>query len=434
MKVKTSWPLAALLLMTMAACSDTTELGLTLVEQERSDIVYTDTLTLAMSTDTTAPFQTSSASRWLCGEYMDPEFGYLGAGFYCNFRIPTTNITFPTATVDSLVLTLTYDTLGHYGSILGTPTMQNWEILELDELITPDQSYKSNATFATKTSPLATFSFTPNYQDSILIDTVRVAPHLRIHLDPAFAQTLLTPPTADVYTTNNNFKSFFKGIFVRPVAGSSNDAIVRFFAKGSQTKLTLYYTDNSGSTPVAKSFSYLTDEDAESVVSLRHNYSGTQVLNNNSADTLVYVQGANGVSAKLTFPTLPNLGRIVVNKAELVFQSPFTAPTEFPSPLQLVAAEVEDTTYVLVDDLLSSLQRTGTYQVFGGARQTVSTNLVTYTMNVSQFLQRIVDGDVEGNALYIQAVTVLEPFRVALANQNSSAFKAKLYLTYTKID
>jgi hypothetical protein len=419
----------------LAACSDTTELGLSLVEQERSDIVFSDTFQLDMTTVATAPFKTSSASRWLCGAYNDPIFGETEAGFYCNFRIPTTNISFPNATFDSLVLTLAYDTLGHYGSVLGTPTIQSWQVLELNADITPNTTYKSDATFATKTTPLADFTFTPAYRDTVLIDTNRLTPHLRIRLDNAFGATLLNPPTADIYTTNNNFKSFFKGIFVRATGGSANnDCIVRFLPKSTQTKLTLYYTDNTSGSPVAKSFSYLTDEDAESVVATNHNYLPTSVLNNNPTDTLVYVQGANGVSAKVKFPFLPSLGKIVINKAELIFQSPFAAVVDFPTPLQLVAAEKVDTAYILIDDLLTSLQRTGTYSIFDGARQNVSTDLVSYRMNISQYLQRVADGEVTDSAMYIQAVTVLEPFRIALANQNSTAFKAKLSLTYTKID
>jgi hypothetical protein len=419
----------------LAACSDTTELGLSLVEQERSNIIFSDTFNLDMSTTVTAPFKTSSASRWLCGAYDDAIFGETQTGFYCNFRIPTTNISFPNTTFDSLVLTLAYDTLGHYGSILGTPTVQSWQVLELDADILPNTSYKSDAIFATKATPLADFTFTPAYRDTVQIDTSRLAPHLRIRLDNAFGATLLNPPTADVYTTNNNFKSFFKGIAVRANGGSANnDCIVRFLPKSTQTTLTLYYTDNSTGTPVAKKFSYLTDEDAESVVATSHNYSATAVLDNNPTDTLVYVQGANGVSAKVKFPFLPGLGKIVINKAELIFQSPFAAVADFPTPLQLVAAEKVDTAYILIDDLLTSLQRTGTYQIFDGARQNVSTDLVSYKMNISQYLQRIADGEVTDSAMYIQAVTVLEPFRIALANQNSTAFKAKLSLTYTKID
>lgn len=427
-------PLAAIVLFSAASCSDTTELGLSLVEQEQSNIIYSDTLSLLMRTQTTEPFKTSSASRWLAGEYIDPVFGEVNAGFYANFRIPTTNISFPNCTVDSLVLSLTYDTLGHYGSILATPTAQNWEVLELSEAMESDVDYKANASFATKPTALATLSFTPNFRDTVLIDTQRLAPHLRIRLDNSFAETLLNPTTTDAYTTNNNFKSYFKGVLVRPQAGGSNDCLIRFMAKGTQTKLTLYYTDNSTGSPVKKSFSYLTDEDAESVVALRHDYTGTVVLDNNPTDTLAYLQGANGVSIKVMFPTLANLGKIVVNKAELIFQSPFVAQTEYPSSIQLVAAEKEDTTYVLIDDLLTSLQRTSTYQLFDGTRQTVSTDLHTYKMNISQYFQAIVDNEIPDSALYLQAVTALEPFRVALVNQNGTAFKAKLYLTYTKID
>ncbi len=418
-----------------AGCSDTTELGLSLVEQERSNVLFTDTLTMDMSVVETMPFSTTSPSRWLCGAYEDPVFGTSQAGFYCNFRVPTTNVVFPTATVDSLVLTLVYDTLGHYGSILTQPNAQTWEVFELSEAMSASATYRSNATFALKSQPLAdNVVFTPNYKDSVQIDTTRLPAHLRIRLDDNFAQTLLTPTQSDAYTTNNNFKTYFKGIYIRPVAGAANDAIVRFLPKSAHTKLTLYYTDRSGTTPIAKTFSFLTDTDAESVVNTTHDYTGTEVLSNNPTDSLVYLQGMNGVGIRLQFPTLPNLGRIVVNKAEIQLQSPFSEDSTRPIPPQLVAAEKLDTTYELADDIITSLQRTGTYILFGGSRQTMTQSLFRYRLNVSEYFQRIADGAIADSSMYIQAVTVLEPYRLILTNQRHSSYTAKLLLTYTKID
>lgn len=418
-----------------AGCSDTTELGLSLVEQERSDLLFTDTLTMDMAVVETMPFSTISPSRWLCGAYEDPVFGKAQAGVYFNFRIPTTNVVFPTSTVDSLVLTVVYDTVGHYGSALQQPNAQTWEAYEMDAAIDINTTYRSNSTFALKAQPLAqNIVFTPNYRDSIDIDTTRLPAHLRIRLDNAFAETLLEPTQSDAYTTNNNFKSYFKGIHLRPVDGAGNDAIIRFLPKSAHTKLTLYYTDLSGASPVAKSFSYLVDTDAEAVVTTSHDYTGTDILSNNPADSFVYLQGMNGVGVRVQFPTLANLGRIVVNKAEIQLQSPFVEDSTRPIPPQIVAAEKLDTTYELADDVITSLRRTGNYALFGGSRQNVTQSLFRYRLNVSQYMQRIADGEVADNSLYIQAVTVLEPYRLIFANQRHSFYTAKLLLTYTKID
>jgi hypothetical protein len=55
-------------------------------------------------------------------------------------------------------------------------------------------------------------------------------------------------------------------------------------------------------------------------------------------------------------------------------------------------------------------------------------------MNLSMFFQRLVDNETDERAVYIQTASVTDSGRMLIANERSANLKAKLYLTYTKIN
>ena len=412
-----------------SACSDTTDLGVSLIEQEPANIIFTDTLSVQLETQSTHRFISSNLTRWIAGAYQDPVFGQATSSFYTNFKLNETNLSFVNCTVDSIILTLAYDESGHYGEVLNNPTEQIWEVYELDEIMEPGKTYFSNQSFNTKATPLAAnVSFIPNITDSVFVDNTTLKPHLRIRLSNDFAQRLLEPTESNVYQNNNSFKSYFKGLEVRPTSDPSNNSMLRFIAGDSLSKLTLYYTDNTSST--AKKQDFLTVSDYESVVKTNIDYTNTTVLNNNPTDSVAYVQGLNGASVKVTFPTLGNLGKIIVNQAILSVYSVQPLENTYPIPRRLILAEKIDTTYPYINDLSTSI----TDSHFGGLPSQASEGITEYKMNLSRYMQRLANGYVRDSAAYLQVELVTLPNRIIINNQNSNAYKAKLSLTYTKID
>ena len=418
-------------LLSVTGCSKPSELGLSLVESNSTEIFYSDTMSMQMSSVLTRPLLTDSRSRWLCGAYIDPIFGKSTAKVYTNFRLTSTNATFPAALFDSLVLTIQYDTLGHYGGNSSTFTEQTWEVYRISETIVPEQDYYSDKNF-TLGNLLATHSFVPKIYDSVSVQGVVRRAHLRIRLDDALGQELLNP-SSNIYENNTIFKDFLKGVCIKPKDGSSNSAIVRFFPNASLTKLTLFYRDSSN---VSRTYDYLSDGDSESVLAFEQNYNGTRVLQNNPSDTFVYLQGMNGVSARMEFPFLENLGKIIVNKAELYIYPAGEEDRDYPVPIQLFCLEkTADNNYLLVDDISNSINRNtlNPYLIFGGTLKYDGEQRY-FRMNISKFFQRLVDDETAEKAVYIQTASVTDAGRMLLANEKSENLKAKLYLTYTKIN
>jgi len=418
-------------LFLIAACSKPSELGLSLVEQDPADIMYTDTLSLDMQTVLTDPLISSARTRWICGSYVDPIFGKSTAGIYANFRLTSSNASFPNAVFDSLVLSLAYDSVGHYGGNISQLGIQEWQVYRLLEDLDPDESYTSDAHFSTG-ELLADFSFVPKVNEPVSVDDVARDPQLRIRLADSLGQYLMQPDSA-IYSSNSVFKEAFKGVYIRPKTNGQQSAMLRFLSESAYSKLTLYYTDSSG---VAQSYEYLMDDDAESVLNISHDYSNTGIFQNNSTDSIVYLQGMNGPSVQLTFPNLANLGAIIVNKAELVIQVAEEQDRNFLAPDQLFCLEKTSSDgYLLIDDVTSSVNRNPSdpFRLFGGLLQ-YDNDQAYFAMNLSEYLQRIVDQETEEAAVYIQTAAITDTERMRIGNGQANNLQAKLFLTYTKID
>ena len=429
MQIRTLFFWSSLLLI--AACSKPSELGLSLVEQDPADIMYTDTLSLDMQTVLTDPLISSARTRWICGSYVDPIFGKSTAGIYANFRLTSSNASFPDAIFDSLVLSLAYDSVGHYGGNISQLGVQEWQVYRLLEDLDPDESYTSDINFLTG-DLLADFSFTPKVNEPVSVDDAARSPQLRIRLADSLGQYLMQPDSA-IYSSNSVFKEAFKGVYIRPKTNGQQSAMLRFLSESAYSKLTLYYTDSAG---VAQSYEYLMDDDAESVLNINHDYSNTGILQNNSTDSLVYLQGMNGVGVRLAFPHLANLGAIIVNKAELVIQVAEEQDRNFLAPDQLFCLEKTSSDgYLLIDDVTSSVNRNPSdpFRLFGGLIQ-YDDNQAYFAMNLSEYLQRIVDQETEEAAVYIQTAAVTDTERMRIGNGQANSLQAKLFLTYTKID
>lgn len=428
----------------MVACSKPSDLGLSLVEQDRSDVFYSDTLSLMLSSNNDDLIVTSDRPRLNIGAYTDPVFGQHKASSYFNFKLPSTNLDFGVASYDSLVLVMVYDTTGHYGEVNVSPSSQEWEVLRLEESILEGESYKSDASFMTGSS-LANFYFSPNFTDSVMVLGDQESPQLRIRLDDALGQELLEPSDSTIYNTNNDFKEFLKGVLVRPVEASAvNNSIIRFIPRHPDTRLCLYYTqtvtdDNGNTTQEPRVFEFTMDNDVERVTNYEHDYTGTAVLDNSPQDSFVYLQGMAGANVKVSFPHLQaTLGNSIINKAVLQLYAMEPSSEAYPLPEQLVAtSRDEDGELFLIEDFLVAVQANGqiALSIPGGTLETDDQGQQVYNFNISGELQDLLDGELPEPSIYLDVFSAGSNIgRVILANQRHTTFKAKLLLTYTRIE
>ena len=421
-----------------SACSKPGDLGLSLIEQSQADILYTDTISFQIETVPTLPMESMQRNRFVVGAVQDPVFGYAESWLHLNFRITSTNVSFTGATLDSIVFSIAYDTAGHYGQVLTDPQAeQTWQLYRMNEPMETGRTYYADQEFALGQLLADDIRVRANFYDSIEVDGVREGAQLRVRLDPAFGQELLNPADLSVYSSNNNFKEFFKGICLRPKAGAPNNSLIRFWQRSRSTRIVMYYSqpDGTGSL-VSRRFTLQTDEDSESVLRIRQDYSATDVLSNRPEDSLAYLQGLNGLSLGVRFPHLASMGNILVNKAELWLYPAEAEQPGFPFVRQIVGATRNETinSYELIRDVSNSLLRTSSYQVSGGTLSRDEQGQAFYRLNLSMYLQDLIRGKVPNNLLYLQTATITNLERVILANERHTSRRARFVLTYTRLD
>jgi len=205
------WRLPALLLaagMAFAACSEPDALGIEVQpEGDQPGVYFTDTVSIEASTfleDSLRSDETVAAFN-LAGSYTDPVFGLSNASFFTQLRLPNnnTNFTFGVSPVlDSVVLTLAY--ADYYGDTLTPLTM---EVYQLDAAMSIDTVYFTNDSIATILPALFSGNIDVRPKDSVLLDGIERAPHIRLRLPVQFGTAFIT--SGDVNFLNNHIHYIF---------------------------------------------------------------------------------------------------------------------------------------------------------------------------------------------------------------------------------
>ncbi len=187
--------------------------------------------------------RTDHLSSNLLGSYCDQTFGTSSAGFYSQFRLPSTITSFGTSTIiDSVVLVFKYG--GYYGDAI---TPLTFHVYELTESIYSDSTYYSNKIKANNGNDLANITMVPKTNDSIIIGGTKTSPHLRIKLDTIFGRKILNA-TTDQLSDNSKFLDFFKGLYIKTdsITGNNTGTILYLSSVSSSfvSGIILYYRNN----------------------------------------------------------------------------------------------------------------------------------------------------------------------------------------------
>lgn len=431
-----------------SACTDSSPLGTNLVDNGRTNAIFTDTLTVKTATVdldsviTFSPTFTDQFATYMVSNYNDPILGTTNASIYTQFGYSVTQGApdFSGTTYDSAILWLAYDTTGFYGD-----TDQSWtlEAYEVIETMDPEETYYSNRTFGIGTVPIGTKTFTPDPINLVSLlsgmDTLDAGliPHVRIPLDDAFGQRLFNLDSL-TYADENLFLDSLRGIHVRAVG--DNDGIIGFNLSSGATRLSVYTTEND---TVRREFFFNIDGANAKAVNYVHQPATNILLNDYTfGDSVLFTQGMAGPTIQVDFPTVADLeDRLVINKAELVF-TVATLPNDdadmYPPSLQFEMYEItNDGTFTPIEDFVIA-SNVNQLAFFGGNLEEADDGLgnvvQTYSINMSTRFQQMILGAVS-ETVFIRVFDKNEnPERVVLYGPGHSQYPAKLELTYTKVD
>jgi hypothetical protein len=413
------------------SCKNPDNIGLDVIPaSDHLNTLYTDTITVTSSTVLEDSLRSDEVSQILLGSISDVVFGTSTASLYTQVLLgQTPNLGDSSLTADSVVLSFAYS--NSYGN---TSTPLTVHVYKLAEDMHLDSSYYTNRTFLDSAVDLAVNNqFTPKPSDSVMVGTANQPPQLRILLAQSFANELVALNGSSQYGSNDAWKAYFKGFYIKvdAVTGSDVGSILYFSPTSAYTKMTLYYHEDT----VARSYDF-TFSNAARVNHQTHDYTGSQVgmqlINSSFNDSLTYIQSMAGLKASISFPYFKHIidsGKILINKAELAITVPENTDTGFysaPSSIFLTAKDsVGGLTFVTdyLDQLIS----------FGGV-YAPTTN--TYKFNIGRHLQRILDGHLSDYGFSLNIVSsVVQANRVIIGSGKGTAnpAKMKLNLFYTKL-
>lgn len=444
------------------SCSESTDVGEDLLDQDQVGLGVMDTLSIrsisVRKDSVISPSSSNFSLTYPCGNFNDPVFGRTTAGFYMQLftTVAYSTASATNATVDSVVLSLQYDTLS-FGNIA---LPRNVGVYRVTEDI-PSQDHYSNTTFKTETTALNDISksFVPKIK--FVKDSVRVigytdssklvlAPHLRIRLDNGFGKEILSLDSAKL-NTNAEFSKIFKGLYIKPL--SEDEGFVRFSltrfdgtlrSYNLLTNVNIYYRDNKNTRRIMTLYAYA---DAFTSATKSVNFVSTpssllkNAINNQAAgDSVVYLQGMNGPDVKLSFPTIKSLkGRnLIVDKAELdLFVKPTADGFETPPQLAIRKKNTGTVSADLVEDYTYSLNKSSKLLSFGGKPQKVIINgetLLKYTFNLSYYAQRMIDDSSVADSLFVTFEQKSSSIgRVVFYGAKHPKYPMKLRLFYTRV-
>lgn len=445
-------------LLLASACTDPTDVGADLLEDDEAEVGFTDTLSVlatTLRTDTLLTyFPAKSAAEaninYLVGEMVDPIFGRSKSQIYAQVSLRSADPDFDaSAKLDSIVLVLPYDQAGVYGDLTETYGLS---VHQLTTFIDPAVKYYSNQSFPSEAMPLGSKEFVPNL-DSITIKDyvvgikdslyqVGVPAQLRIPLDQAFGQELINLDT-NLYADNNNVDSllvqYLKGLHIKPT--TTNRGMLSFNLMNSRAGIYLYYTETD---TVKKQIQFDFNFFWVRQTKQEHDYNGTVVEkyfdSTTLGDSLIFVQGMAGTLVELEIPFAEQLEGLVVNKAELEMRVA-TLPGDDgnvykPVPLLILLTPNEDGEFESIDDISLIIIRLGLDRLeeyYGGdPRDSNAGEPKVYRFNMSTHFQKVINKSRKNILRLVVFNQLQQPARVALYGAKHPQYGIKLKVAFTK--
>ncbi len=410
--------LSGLLLCLIFSCEDPELVGSAVLPSgDQPGVFFTDTTTIKGQTvkEDSLVGSNNTAPLFL-GSMNDAEIGVSAASFYVQLRLGSllnngfNGVTKP----DSVVLSLGYKSI--YGD---SAAMHHISVYEMDESMSVSSIYYTTHDFALKSPGIGSVSLVPNLVDSIQVGTTKKPAQLRFRLSDDVGTSIMQQYITDstTYSSNSKFLEFFKGIYLTDIA-DGNGSILTLDPNSSLNALTIYYK-KAPTDPFSSVYNFLINENSARNNRYKHQYNPTVFDSVNP--TTFYVQSMAGLKTKLQFPNLMNLTAnhpVSINNATIVVKIKPGSTTPLTNHLSLIvrAADSLGRNTLIIDEFESNNVINGLF-----------TNDIC-TLNISRYLQSVVNGDLKNYGIYLVASGSLSNARRTFLE---GPVEVKLNLTYT---
>ncbi len=394
------------------------------------NIVSQDTFTVITKTVITDSLPTDETTTNLLGGLNDPELGKVDCGIVTQLRLSSEAPNFGNVndiTVDSVVLSLVYDSRLNYGNIEAL----TFEVFEITNLLDKEAEYYRNTAVSTTGSNLVlpgTETILPDPNSSVVVDGDTLAPMLRIHLNTSLGDYFINNSSG--LSSNDNFTSFFRGLYIKLSNANTfqeNEGTVLYFSLlNALSNMVLYYTIEGEN----KKFTFNINSNSARFNKMDFDFNSAPLESSINSDVAaqekVYFQ-ASHIRPEFHFPFLENFNEsrnIVINKAELIVPvQDFNSSPFVPS------------NSLFIGRISSNFLTSVTFDYSSGSTVNYDNENKVYRFNLTRDLQRVVSGEIENDGYRIFSTNFFGSSieRIIFSGPKSiTKDKTKLVITYTE--
>lgn len=410
------------------------QIGLELQDEEDLlGLSIVDTFSLVTRTILADSSRTDGLSTALLGDLLSAEYGSSKASIYTQVRPSSLGpVIDASAVFDSLILSLRY---ANSSPIYGYQDLMDIKVYRLTEDLVLDTNYFSNRVLETEAEDLVflgSMPILPNVVDDVIIGTDTLAPQLRLRLSERLGTALLEEARSGTsFNSFTEFYEYFKGFYITAEKAGSRGNILRFDLLSADSRLNLYYHDDSDTVQ----YNFSINENTERFLNFSHDHTGSDaqsVLDNpemGQADN--YIQSLAGLNLEITFETVQHLldqGNVSINKAQLILPVDLVQDTmAFGIPARMFAV-YENTSgeIVSIPDIFEG-------EAFSDGFY--DDNVNAYKLNLTRYIQQLITGVIENPTIRVLPTSnSTAPSMVKVFGPDGMMEKAKLVITYTEFN
>ncbi len=437
----------SLLLITVLffSCENPSEIGFDFDGNADATSVYTDTLSLDISTILADSTVNGKSNFILAGIVNDPVLGSIKASAFFQPSLVTYTTASGTATLDTFSVKANpiADSLRlrivNSGLIYGdTVSRSFFNIYRLKSSMNYTKNYNGNESVEYEGGSLARFGI--NSKSFVSDSNTSIA--VFIDLPKNIAQEILSiAPTTGA--DNAKFTAALKGFAIVPE--SSNKAVYSFITGplSAATSTLIANWHHQGDTT---KYNYAFDINGPRHTFYEFNRGGSALaeltkpkneISSKLSSGMSYVQGGSGISTKISFGNLKKLGaNIKVSKAQLEFSlKPESVNPLFPRVFNFVLGEVGTNNQQTRNSTNQLTYLTPIGNDLSGVVYSLVDSTNTVTLDITNYLQKITNKTTTSNGLMILPAVITTTGNGLLANDNlrRAVFtKPKLKIYYTK--
>jgi len=365
----------------------------------------------------------------LLGAINDPAIGTTKTEFITQFSATTNNILVMSNPLkpDSVCLYLAYqkDTASNvFAGTAGTPL--HIRIYQLNAYITDTVNHYTKEDpsryYDPEMPPLLDTIFKPYAQN----DTMLV-----LKLSSFLASQFTGPSNLTSLTDVTLFPQFFKGLYCQTVADPNNKSIVGFNLLSANTKLVVYYRNDTAKVSIPMTFSITSSNAYFNLATHQYNSNINNAINNTTTPSTqyTYAQTNGGLKTLVKIPNLINWNITHPNNA--IIKVELLVPILENNPLYRspdgMMIETAKSDGIHSQYMFEYYTSTGGY--LGVARDTAYTKL-NYSFDISKYARDIVKNPSTDYGLYIYAENRSTCVRRAIIKNWLQPGGMKLYITY----